>query len=208
MNLSSFLIRIIFLSLPGVVASTIYRKLRGKTVLKDWEDVIEMGLFALLSYLFYALAIGAIHGDLSGAPSVLNAFYDEKISITWREILPASGVGVILAFAASFLYTHKIVNRLGRSLRVTRRFGDEDVWTYFNNVPDLYWVIVRDHKLDLAYYGWIQVYSDSDKERELLLRDVKVYNNSTSEFRYEASAMYLCRDRYSLTLEVPETRVE
>jgi hypothetical protein len=189
MALSSFLVRIIFLALPGVVASTIYRKLRGKAVLKDWEDVIEIGLFALLSYLLYALAIGAVHGQAVESFTLLNAFYDEKATVSWHEILPACGIGVLLAFAASSLYTHKIVNRAGRLLRVTRRFGDEDVWTYFNNVPDLYWVIVRDHKVDLAYYGWIQVYSDSHEERELLLRDVKVYNNSTSEFRYEVQCI-------------------
>ncbi len=62
---------------------------------------------------------------------------------------------------------------------------------------------MRDHKLDLVYFGWIEVFSDSEKERELLLRDVKVYSNTTGEHLYDASVIYIARDRYDLTLEVP-----
>lgn len=64
-------------------------------------------------------------------------------------------------------------------------------------------MFVRDHKLDLLYFGWILVYSDSEKQRELLLRDVRVYNNSTDDFLYEVSRMYLSRESFDLTIEVP-----
>jgi len=56
MSLSSFLIRIIFLALPGIIASIIYRKLIGRRVRKDWEDYVEIAIFSLLSYAFYGLA--------------------------------------------------------------------------------------------------------------------------------------------------------
>jgi hypothetical protein len=57
MTLSSFLIRIIFLALPGIVGSILYRKLKGKVSLKDWEDVLEILVFSLLSYALYGLGI-------------------------------------------------------------------------------------------------------------------------------------------------------
>lgn len=52
MSLSSFLIRIIFLALPGIVGSILYRRLRGKSSLKDWEDVLEILLFSLSLFGF------------------------------------------------------------------------------------------------------------------------------------------------------------
>jgi hypothetical protein len=117
--------------------------------------------------------------------------------------LIASGIGVLLAFFASALYTNMTINRIGRFLKVTRRFGDEDVWNYFNNIREVNWVFVRDHKLDLIYFGWISVCSDSEKARELLMRDVRVYSNSTNDFLYEVSLLYISREPFDLTIEVP-----
>ena len=170
MTLSSFLIRIIFLALPGIVGSILYRKLKGKDSLKDWEDVLEILLFSLLSYALYGLGIEILNaiGWTNSTITAFQALFNETIPIAWREVLIASGTGVLLAFFASALYTHKTINRIGRFLRVTRRFGDEDVWNYFNNIREVNWVFVRDHKLDLIYFGWISVYSDSEKKENCL----------------------------------------
>lgn len=205
MALSSFLLRIMFLALPGMVARILYRKLKGHASLKDWEDVFEILLFSLLSYALYGLGTEILNGVglTHSAVTSFQAFLDEKVPISWHEVTIASLIGVVLAFVASALYRHKSINRIGRFLRVTRRFGDEDVWNFLNNIPGVSWVFVRDHKLDLLYFGWISVYSDSEKERELLLRDVRVYTSSTSELLYEVSLMYISRDRYDLTIEVP-----
>lgn len=210
MALSGFLIRIMFLALPGIIGSILYRKLKGKTSLKDWEDVLEFFLFSVLSYALYGLGIEFLNGIGWTHTTVtsVEAFSDEKIPIAWHEIGIASLIGIILAFIASTLHTYKAINRLGRSLRVTTRFGDEDVWHYLNNIRNLNWLFVRDHKLGLIYFGWILVYSSSGEERELLLRDVRVYSNSTNDFLYEVTLMYLSRDRYDLTIEVPRVQNE
>lgn len=205
MSLSSFLIRIIFLALPGIVASILYRRLKGKSSLKDWEDVLEILLFSLLSYAFYGLGVTILNrvGWAHSTVTSFQAFSDETIPISWPEVVIASAVGTLLAFAASALYTHKTINRIGRFVGVTKRYGDEDVWDYFHNINEVQWVFVRDHKLDLIYFGWILVYSDSEKGRELLLRDVRVYSNSSNDLLYEVSLMYVSREPFDLTIEVP-----
>jgi hypothetical protein len=172
--------------------------------------VLEFLLFSLLSYAAYGLGIEFLNGIgwTNATVTSFQAFSDEKVPISWHEVLIASGIGIILAFIASTLDTYKIINRIGRSLLVTKRFGDADVWDFLNNIRKLNWVFVRDHKLGLIYFGWILVYSDSGKDRELLLRDVRVYSNSTSDFLYEVSLMYVSRDRYDLTIEVPRVQNE
>jgi hypothetical protein len=50
MNISAFVVRLLFLALPGILGARLYRALRGKRVQKDWEDFVEIALFSLLSY--------------------------------------------------------------------------------------------------------------------------------------------------------------
>ena len=43
------------------------------------------------------------------------------------------------------------------------------------------WYFVRDHKYDLKYYGAIKVWSDSEQDREFIMKDVSVFDNQTGE---------------------------
>lgn len=171
MDLTSFLIRIVFLALPGVLTSLLYRKLLGKRSAKELEDILEIAVFSVLSYgiLFLIATILDKWGVSHISLTALQAFSDEKIPLQWREILLACFVGVVLAFVAAAVYTHKFIHRIGRFLNVTRRFGDEDVWDFFHNSPDIIsqWVYVRDHKTNLVYFGWINTFSESEKKESL-----------------------------------------
>ena len=82
------------------------------------------------------------------------------------------------------------------------------MWNYLFNSSNVEWVFVRDHKTDLVYYGWIEVFSDSEKERELILKDVDVYSNTTDlqDPIYKIPLMYLSRDKHDLTIEVPKLK--
>lgn len=209
MDISGLVIRIIFLLLPGALASSLYRKLKGRTTRKDWEDFLEIIIFSILSYIAYALILSVInylrtkYGYASVSFSAFNAFFDEKAVIRWQEVLFASIIAVVLSFAAAFTYTKRHVNRIGNFIGVTNHVGEEDIWYFFLNSPDVQWVFVRDHKANIAYRCWIQYYSDPYKERELLLRDVDVYTNSTGELLYKRDAIYLSRKHDELTIEVP-----
>src|SRR5258705_8556725 len=135
MTLSNFLIRIIFLVLPGIFASVTYRKLRGRTVRKDWEDYVDILLFSLLSYSAFGLAVFTLNklGLHTVSFTVFQAFIDDKAQLIWAQIILTSFVGLSLAFIAAYVHTHKLVNRLGRWAKVTKRFREEDVWHFLHN---------------------------------------------------------------------------
>jgi len=103
---------------------------------------------------------------------------------------------------ASYFYRYKWLNRIGQNIGATIRFGDEDVWDFFHTSGDIKgnWATIRDHKLSLIYFGWIQAFSDSGKDRELILREVDVYN-SAGECLYKTDVMYLSRKPDELTIE-------
>lgn len=78
------------------------------------------------------------------------------------------------------------------------------MWEYLYNSPNVEWVFIRDHKLDLIYYGWIAAFSEAKEERELLLRDVDVYENIYGKPLYKTDAMYISRNKFDLTVEIPD----
>ncbi|MCA1629599.1 MAG: DUF6338 family protein [Acidobacteria bacterium] len=206
MTLSGFLIRIILLVIPGIIGSSLYRNLRGKTSRKDWEGYLEILVFSFIAYGVHALlnkTFGA--GDYLIA---FRAFTNESAPIdhpVGRAIFFASLLSVPVAFGASYVDEYKLINKFARSINATRRFGDEDVWDYFNRSPDIKWVYVRDQKRDVYYYGWIQAWSDPYKNRELLLREVEVYQKSTAELLYRTDAVYLARKSDDLTIDADLT---
>ena len=206
MSLSSFLIRIILLVLPGIASSSLYRHLRGRRTRKDWEDFLEILVFSFLCYTIYGL-VGYALSLLYPADDPLAAFRaltNESVQIdkpVARAIVWALVIAIPVAFLASYIDEYKIINRFGWFIKATKRIGDEDIWDYFNRSPDIVWVTVRDHKLDLNYYGWIEAFSDSEEERELLLRKVEVYKNSTAEFLYESDVVYISRKPDDLTID-------
>lgn len=212
MDISNLLIRVIFLLLPGIITSLLYQKLRGKTSQREFDNILEIVVFSVFSYGLYGASSWILGkaGLVEATFTSFNAFSDEKVPLPWHEIIAASSIGVLFAFMASYFYTHRVLNRIGRYTETTKRLGDEDVWDYFHTHlnTDYGWVFVRDHKLDLIYYGWISAYSDSEKERELLLRDVQVYSNTVRGLLYEVSAIYFSRNRYDLTIEVPKIENE
>lgn len=200
MELSGLLIRIVILLSPGVLASSVYRKLRGRREHRLWEDGAEVLIFALGSYL--------LHWQLFGnhnAPNILDAFVDEAIPIDWGQVVVVTLIAFLVALAASATHYHRLFITVAKRIKVTNRTGDEDIWHYFNNSPEAAknYVFVRDKSRSLVYYGHIIAFSDSGESRELILEDVDVFDEMTFEKRYSVQATYLNRDKYDLTIELP-----
>ncbi len=79
MSISSFLIRIILLVIPGIIGSLLYRSLRGKASRKDWEDYLEILVFSFLAYGVYGLLVRLFNaGD---ALVTFRAFTNENVPI-------------------------------------------------------------------------------------------------------------------------------
>jgi hypothetical protein len=205
MTISSLLLRVVFLGLPGIICFFLYRMFTTERNTRSWEDVLKIGVFALMSYLLYSscfmLARLVFGGD--GSIRFYDALFNEKTALPPWEVTGASIAGVVLAFVAAAVDNRKLINKLARRVRVTNRFGDDDVWLFLHNIPrNTQWAFVRDHKVGLTYYGWIDVFSDSEKERELLLTQVDVYD-AASDRLYSTPTLYICREKHDLSIEFP-----
>lgn len=207
MQIDTALIKLMLLAMPGIVSFLLYRKLTGKKTERTWQDIVEVAIFSLVDYGL----LGGIYGILNLCAGLdLKVRFLEALLLnasgfsSWYEIGLACGIGAIVPFVASVVYTRSWFNRLGYRVGVTKRTFDGDLWESFHGRMGSKWVFVRDHKVDLVYYGWVQGYSESGQGRELILRDVRVYKNKqASGMIYSADVLYVSRKPDELSIEVP-----
>lgn len=207
MQIDTALVKLMILAMPGIVSFLLYRKLTGKKTDRTWQDIGEVAIFSLVDYAL----LGGIYAVISLMPNlaIKVSFFEVLLSdasafSSWYEIALACGIGAIVPFVASFVYTRSWFNRLGYRVRVTKRTFDGDLWESFHGRMASKWVFVRDHKVDLVYYGWVQGYSESGQGRELVLRDVRVYRNKKpTGMIYCADVLYVSRKPDDLSIEVP-----
>lgn len=204
--MNNFIVRIIFLCFPGIIALKIYRQINGKKTLKDWEDFIEILLFSVFGYLFLYF-INEIFIKIKwshGSVTFFNAIVNEKQQLLWPEIFYATIISIILAFIISYFNYRKSLNKLALKLKLTKRYGDEDVWNYLFNSDNIEWVFVRDIKADRCYFGYVPIFSDDTEKRELVIRNVKVYRNIDNAYLYDIEAIYISREHDEISIEIPQ----
>ncbi len=203
MKLTEFTIKILILSLPGIVCYFSCQKLIGKTNRSNIEVIFQVFVFSIISYLI--LGIGEILFDLMSPKvlgwNVIGVFNNPSQNVSHYFLMSSAVCGVLLAFALSYIVKYNLLNKFGQVISATNRYGDEDVWQCFHDTSDE-WVFIRDHKTDLVYYCYIRYWSDSAEDRELILSDVSVFNN-TGDFLYESQNIYISRNKDDLTIEIP-----
>ncbi len=183
----------------------VFSRLRANKTFSVWETIIEVFLFTFASYAIAGAIVSAPTDTVArGSNSTnLEAILSQSGEINWSELYTAIVVSVLLAALVAAAYNYKLVTVIGRLLRITRRFGDEDVWEYLHNSPDVEWVYVRDHLQDITYYGRISTFSDRYKQRELVLSDAIAFENDTGARLYDVDGVYVSRDVNTVTLEIP-----
>jgi len=210
MDISILLIRFLFLALPGIISNRLFKSLIGGATKKDWEDLVEILIFSVINYSLLGWAIELLqnYGYPLQSLTFIQAAIDDKTPIVWQEIVFASLIGVVIGLLAAYVERFNLINKIGLFIGASTKYGYGDVWNNFNLNFSEKWVFVRDHKVDLAYYGAIFVYSDvrNSKERELILKEVDVYSNVSGEFLYKCDVIYLSRSYDDLTIEVPVTK--
>lgn len=207
MEISSLTVKLIVLLLPGILAALLVEKI---TVHKPWGQ---------FRFLLYAIVLGAIsYAILSIFIDIYNLFVATKHQITltfWQSLfLPAQAVkplevifaviiGILIAILASLAITKNWVIRLARKARATEKYGDESLYYFSLNSPEISWVWVKLPEVGLLYEGWRESFSEDVNVREILLRSVKVYRLNDSEFLYELPAVYLSMPRNKVIIEIP-----
>ncbi|WP_201714683.1 DUF6338 family protein [Rossellomorea arthrocnemi] len=215
MQFSELTIRLLLIFFPGIISAIIIDNLtihRGRELKVFLLNAFILGLasyfilFILISINNWIVKLKGL--DPSWKVKFLNSLIDKKSNIDIKEVLIATMISFLLGLLISAAINYKILHRIAKKIKITKKFGQLDVWSYTFDSPDIGWIIVRDLDQDLMYQGWIEAFSDTHEINELLLRDVNVYRNSTAEELYFMQGLYITRDLNNIIIEFPHIENE
>ncbi|GHV94666.1 hypothetical protein AGMMS50293_09860 [Spirochaetia bacterium] len=208
MQIDAFIFQLLILLIPGFICFSIFRKIavyrRDSKKNFGFQEIIIIIVYSLIICMFYDLFCALINYLAKKDYSfTLSKLVDIEM-YNAIELSLLCLIAIISGYLFSILETHKIINKIAMSLRVTNYYGDTDVWTSFCANENTNWIYARDHKLNLIYYGLLEQYSDPGEERELIITNVRVFSEN-GDFCYNCPKMYICRQANEITLEIPQT---
>ncbi len=207
MEISDLTVRILFLFLPGIICSVIvdiFTVHRPKDV---FHYLLESFIYGVLSYFIYWLWLKLPFTE-NKPMNFMYALFDNNKVIVYKEIFCGCIAAVLLGISITYISTYKLHTRLAHRIKMTKKFGELDVWGYTFNSKNIEYVTVRDHKNNLVYDGWVQSFSDDSKNAELLLRDVSIYKNDTAEQLYQIGAIYLSLNKEDIAIEFRDIEID
>lgn len=200
MEIPELTLKLIILLIPGAVASIIFEKL---TIHKKWNSfqfIANSILFGGISYLFAQLVFNICRYDNSFDNFWLNLPSKE---IPFAAVIKAIITSIFVGFICAGLDNYKLVNRIGKFLKLTTKYGDENLYSYFLNADNVTEIYFRDIPNNITYHGMIDSFSETNEFKEIVLRDVKVYEYETSNLMYSLDKLYLSRPKDNIIIEVP-----
>lgn len=208
MDISELTLKLIFVLIPGALASLLFEKL---TIHKPWNSfkfVSHSILFGVLAYLLTGIFIKFWNGIFDSNWKALGIMKNiASKEIPFVEIGNASVTGIILGFISSAMDHYKVINRLAIWLKISNKYGDINLYSHFLNSLYIDPVYFRDLKSNLTYHGLVEWYSENEEIREIVLTKVRVYYNESKSEEitelYQLNYVYLSRSKDDILIELP-----
>lgn len=192
MTIFDFFERFILFIIPGSILYTLFHYLTGKQIRTDTFNILYIFIASLTSFLFgnlflcvltllpcFDFAVVQVTQILSGNTS----------SLTISGMVAAIVASLLLTFVLVFIWEKNLLFKFMNKLKISHKVDNHDVWDYmFDSQP---WVVVRDYVTGNTYYGGVIRYSDNNSQKEILLKDVKVWSIKDGEYHMET--VYLSR---------------
>lgn len=189
--------------LPGIIWATIDAKYGAGLKPTQSTLLIRSFVFGMTTYscLF---VIYVLFGQPFGYPELASNVEKLNFFELKDEIALSIPLSFVMCVGWLWVVRKRYLKRFLHFINVTRRYGDEDLWSYTLNSDDanVEYVHLRDTENGFTFCGWVNAYSESEENRELLLSDVIVYNEQGLELS-KAPVLYLARPKNNIWLEFP-----
>jgi len=208
-------IALVLIFIPGIIATIIGDKITRHSKWDSFKFGIYSLVLGIMSYV--ALQLWSYSSDLVNALIIKQTPIKEIIwshlnvwqfaldgkpdNIQPWELCLATLFSVPVAFLASWVINFKLFNKIAQKIKVTTKYGDENLFSFYLNAKEIDWVYVRDIEANLTYFGEVVSYSENENIQELVLSDVSVYRYEGSIPLYELSSIYLCKDMGKFIIE-------
>lgn len=211
MELTDLTFRLLFLFLPGIIASFLIRSLSDCEEKKhyDAEFAITSFVYGLVSYailfvIYMVIDWGSkiINHPVNLDLTFFSSLSNKEISFNYLEILLSSIVAMLFSLFVAKIINKGYLYKFAKKHDISYTTGSVDVWNDFMRRPEVCWIVIRDKKNETMYEGYLEGYSTTHESAEVFLTNVRVYNDSTGEFNYETDGIYLSLKRDSIIIEV------
>lgn len=217
MQINELAWNLFILMVPGVLSTLMLRHISRNRNYPVFEFILYSLLLGLANYIVMELFVSlynvilALFSDTYTLKwglnlSVWDVIYGVKnTKVNGLEMLICYLISIPVGFVLGIIIRKKIILGLFKKAKVTNRYGDDDVWTYYFNELNTEWVFIRDINRDIIYKGRVIAYSDSDEKREILLESASVFKDSehTVEpvLKYKIDNIYLEIDKLNYVIE-------
>lgn len=201
MNLGDLAFRLVLLLFPGIFATLLYKKL---IIRKKW-DSIDIGLYTLLfgiiSYLLLQLVFLLLgQGELS----IWRRLQDDE-ALPYSEILFSTLMAVFVGLFAVFVHNKSLINKFANRLAISDKYSDNNLIYSFFEKSEIQQININLPDLNLIYCGYLYLFSEDENIKEIVLKDVIVYEYETAEQRHEEKYVYLNFSKTdNLIITIPE----
>jgi hypothetical protein len=202
-----FFLQLIVIFIPGLLWERVDSKYGADRANQQWDILRRAFVFGLIAYLVTYCFLWLVSLKYEGWAFKLFDFRKDvtflDASAFWQIAL-ASAISLICAVLWLYASKYKIVTRLLHVIHASKRYGDEDVWDYMFNSgrPEVEYLHLRDFEKELTYAGWVEAWSESERQREVVLKDVVVYDFEGREL-FRTARVYLARKADNVDIEFP-----
>jgi hypothetical protein len=203
LNVSSLFFELALIFIPGFIWMKIHSAYGLKGDKTQFDLILNAFIFGVISYAF----LYVIYRCAGRSLKLFELESDSKKLIQpeiFPEILMAVIVAVIGSVLSLYAVNYKLFTRFVQTIGATKTYGDEDVWDFvFNSSSHAAgFVHFRDFEQRVTYAGFVEIFSESGQLREIVLRDVLVYDFEGVEM-YQVPRLYLARERENIHIEFP-----
>jgi hypothetical protein len=209
MNEIAIAVSVIFF--PGLISTIIADKVTVHS--KSWTS-FKYGIYSFVFGVFCYVIVQILSWLMMYVPETLQVLpltigpldvwslvTDSRATINLVEVFSATVLSVPVAFLGAFLINYKVFHKAAQKLRISKKYGDENLYSYYLNTNEIDWVYVRDFERKLTYQGRVVSFSENDKIQELVLSDVTIYAYDDSTEYYSIPSIYLCREMGRFVIE-------
>lgn len=200
MEISELTLKLIIILIPGAIATRIYQKVTIHEKWTSFQFVVNSIVFGGFSYLLTELFIDRCYEDKRLVKFWSNLPVED---IPYDLVIKTCIAGVLIGLAISALDHFKLVNWFAKKIRISNKYGDENLYSYFLNGKEVKELYIRDLDNNATYHGLIDSYSEQDDFCEIVLYDVVIYDNNTGKEAYRIDKIYLSRPKDKITIELP-----
>jgi small nuclear ribonucleoprotein (snRNP)-like protein len=210
MDISALTLKLIIILIPGAIGALLFDSI---TTHKEWTpfkfvvNSIIMGIFAYLLLQVISDIPSFIHNICSTKkvvpePLLIWGALSDSKSIPYWEVFWSSLLGIVVGGVATALYFYKFFNRMSKWLKISNKYGDENLYSYFLNAKNTRIVYVRSIKNNITYHGYVKAFSETDNFSELVMTDVSVYDYQASKKFYDVDQIYLSFVKTEVVIEL------